>query len=493
MDLEEDTVSLCARKSSRFTVEPVKESLGYSSKSLGEHPEGNKLVNYYYKDSTDNVFDPYALFMSLNYPLDKGKERSRLEKFQSYWENESFYAIWRNKFIKEHSCEEQDMWKEFFISSVPHLIINLYLICYIVFGAVIFQVLDEGLSEHKLYEVILFTFTTIATIGYGDLVPTNDLSKLFCIFYTLIGVPSLFLSLTNIGQFLAEAYWILLASLKKKRELEASDGDDSRLPLPIVIILLLLLSVIGGFLFHFWIDQRPIIPAIYFSFVSITTIGFGDITPTPDGWMQTLIVIFYLATGMVVMSTFVTALLNYLRKLHYLGRNFSGAAHVEVWFGGTKMSIAELLHIVASHFEVSPKVLYDVLRDLDDIITAATEPSIDNSFEVEQRGEQPLSKSTKSLIDVDNTTGRRRPRFIQVRDRRYASEKRVLIKPESNLRIDTLREDERGNVMHALSMLHHITTTKSNIRDQQRRASTGSWKLRSCKTYTPDSGHTLSK
>lgn len=54
-------------------------------------------------------------------------------------------------------------------------------------------------------------------LGYGNLVPTNDVSKLFCIFYTLIGVPSLFLSLTNMGQFLAEAYWILLASLKKQR------------------------------------------------------------------------------------------------------------------------------------------------------------------------------------------------------------------------------------------------------------------------------------
>lgn len=58
------------------------------------------------------------------------------------------------------------------------------------------------------------------------------------------------------------------------------------------------------------------------------------------------------------MSTFVAALLNYLRKLHYLGRNFSGAAHVEVWFGGTRMSIAELLHIVASHFEVILTVHY---------------------------------------------------------------------------------------------------------------------------------------
>ncbi|VDD94752.1 unnamed protein product [Enterobius vermicularis] len=220
------------------------------------------------------------------------------------------------------------------------------------------------------------------------------------------------------GQFLAEAYWILLASLKKQRSLPTS--DESRLPLPIVILILLILSVAGGFLFHFWIDQRPIIPAIYFSFISITTIGFGDITPTPDGWLQTSVVIFYLATGMVVMSTFVAALLNYLRKLHYLGRNFSGAAHVEVWFGGTRMSIAELLHIVASHFEVSPKVLYDVLRDLDDIITAATESQLGSNTEVDQ-----TLTSTGSFSD--DKAPRRRSKFVRIRDESVPSENKVSV------------------------------------------------------------------
>lgn len=53
--------------------------------------------------------------------------------------------------------------------------------------------------------------------GYGNIVPTTDLSKIFCIFYTLMGIPLMFLALTNIGQFLAEGYWIFLASLSRKQ------------------------------------------------------------------------------------------------------------------------------------------------------------------------------------------------------------------------------------------------------------------------------------
>lgn len=54
-------------------------------------------------------------------------------------------------------------------------------------------------------------------VGYGNIVPTTEVSKLFCVFYTLVGVPLLFLSLTNIGQFLAEGYWIFLASLSRSQ------------------------------------------------------------------------------------------------------------------------------------------------------------------------------------------------------------------------------------------------------------------------------------
>uniref|UniRef100_A0A0N5ARI3 Ion_trans_2 domain-containing protein n=1 Tax=Syphacia muris TaxID=451379 RepID=A0A0N5ARI3_9BILA len=454
----------------RFTVVPVNEDINYSCKSLNaDAAECSKspLFNYYYNDTpcSDETFDPYSIFMNMYYPLENGGKQSKLAMFKSYWENDSFYAIWRRKFIKEHSCDEENLWREFLLAAVPHLIINVYLTFYIVSGAIIFQLIDDNLKSHYLYEVILFTFTTISTIGYGNLVPTNDASKLFCIFYTLIGVPSLFISLTNIGQFLAEAYWILLASLKKQKKLDTS--DDTRLPLPIVILLLLILSVAGGFLFHFWIDQRDIIPAIYFSFVSITTIGFGDIIPTPDGWLQTSVVILYLATGMVVMSTFVAALLNYLRKLHYLGRNFSGAAHVEVWFGGTRMSIAELLHIVASHFEVSPKELYDVLRDLDDIITAATEPSFDSNTEADQ-----TVHSSKSILGIEKkTVGRRRTKFIQI--------------PDST-------ENSSRKVMEALSMLHHITTTKSNIRNA-RRASSASCRFQIIRNETEANARTITR
>uniref|UniRef100_A0A915AB78 Potassium channel domain-containing protein n=1 Tax=Parascaris univalens TaxID=6257 RepID=A0A915AB78_PARUN len=401
-----------SRKISRFVVEPVRVDFATCDDTVDRECNHFLFNDYFKRDSEEQLFSPYDLLMRLHFPMEKSRTRSRIEKFKNYWENYSFYAIWRKKFIEDHSCNEQDIWNEFFIASVPHLIINLFLVFYVIGGAVIFQIVDENIHRHEFHMVILFTFTTVATVGYGNIVPTTDASKIFCIFYTLMGVPLLFLSLTNIGQFLAEGYWIFLASLARTQDVVAA--DERRLPLPVVVTLLLMHSVIGGVLFHLWIDQMPIIPAVYFSFVSITTIGYGDITPTPSNAFQTFIIICYLAIGMVIMSTFIAALYNYLRRLHYLGRNFSGAANVEVWFGGTRMSVTELLHIVADQFEVSPKLLYDVLRDLDEIITAATDPHVEANIEVGGGGRRSNRSSGKDLQSPEVRSRKRKKRIKKI-------------------------------------------------------------------------------
>ncbi|VBB32592.1 unnamed protein product [Acanthocheilonema viteae] len=111
------------------------------------------------------------------------------------------------------------------------------------------------------------------------------------------------------------------------------------------------------------------------------------------------------------MSTFIASLYNYLRRLHYLGRNFSGAAHVEVWFGGTKMSVSELLYIVAEEFNVSPKMLYEVLRDLDHIITEATDPKVKLSIEEIQNRRRDRISRTENREYINNGI-----RMVEIKD-----------------------------------------------------------------------------
>ncbi|XP_030841768.1 TWiK family of potassium channels protein 7 isoform X2 [Strongylocentrotus purpuratus] len=50
---------------------------------------------------------------------------------------------------------------------------------------------------------MLFSMTTITTIGYGDLVPETVTGKAVCVIYSAIGIPYSFFLLADIGQLLA--------------------------------------------------------------------------------------------------------------------------------------------------------------------------------------------------------------------------------------------------------------------------------------------------
>jgi|APFre7841882724_1041349.scaffolds.fasta_scaffold63324_2 hypothetical protein len=47
------------------------------------------------------------------------------------------------------------------------------------------------LEGWSLFDALYFSVVTLATVGYGDLVPTTPLAKLFTIFYVLNGVSIL--------------------------------------------------------------------------------------------------------------------------------------------------------------------------------------------------------------------------------------------------------------------------------------------------------------
>jgi len=64
-----------------------------------------------------------------------------------------------------------------------------------VIGTVSYHFLEEWTWIQALY----FTVATLATVGYGDLHPTSDLSRLFTVFFILIGVSISIAAITFIG------------------------------------------------------------------------------------------------------------------------------------------------------------------------------------------------------------------------------------------------------------------------------------------------------
>ena len=98
------------------------------------------------------------------------------------------------------------------------------LIVLIAIGTVSFKYLEEWTWNESFY----FSVVTLSTVGYGDLHPTNDASRLFAAIYILVGVAIALSALGVIGSsYLRRREEKLLERMKRREERrEQIAGED---------------------------------------------------------------------------------------------------------------------------------------------------------------------------------------------------------------------------------------------------------------------------
>ncbi|VDK59722.1 unnamed protein product [Cylicostephanus goldi] len=166
------------------------------------------------------------------------------------------------RFLDERCCDKTDIKREIFVASLPYLAICLTLILYVMLGAFVFSAIDDFMDKDNFTTKCFFIFTTLTTIGYGDLAPRNAFSKIFCLIYVGIGVPLLLLALANFGQLFAEFFWTCMMSISP--DIHVDPESRRKLPIVVVIALLLIHTMFGAVLFSFWLHKLPFVTAIYF-------------------------------------------------------------------------------------------------------------------------------------------------------------------------------------------------------------------------------------
>jgi len=84
--------------------------------------------------------------------------------------------------------------------------ILLFILVIMLTGSTLFYSSIEG---WRTIDALYFSVMTMSTIGYGDLIPTTDLSKIFTIFFTFLSV----------GIFVSINTKIVLISVNQKKEM----------------------------------------------------------------------------------------------------------------------------------------------------------------------------------------------------------------------------------------------------------------------------------
>ena len=197
---------------------------------------------------------------------------------------------------------------------MEHIVNIAILLLYFAAGAAVYGHLEGWSPMDSCY----FLMVTICTVGYGDIVPTNPMSKCFTCIYALVGMSSIFSMLEPVVEMLSNGIDVVEKAVTGFLENQgciapAVDTLDMSIPLkeinatinyprryflaltnPLVIMLLgLAIATVvveeGG-----WVD------CLYFSIISMTTIGYGDITPKSP--LPKFFVMLYLPLSVAVLA-----------------------------------------------------------------------------------------------------------------------------------------------------------------------------------------------
>ncbi|KHJ77669.1 Ion channel, partial [Oesophagostomum dentatum] len=113
----------------------------------------------------------------------------------------------------------------------------------------------------------------------------------------------------------------------------SEDEEDNSQALPLFILFIVYIAL-GGLMLATYEPDMDFFKAVYFNFVTLTSIGLGDIVPRSETYMALTIV--YIAIGLALTTIAIEIAADTLKKLHYYGRKIENVGNVAIWFGGKK-------------------------------------------------------------------------------------------------------------------------------------------------------------
>lgn len=166
----------------------------------------------------------------------------------------------------------------------------LLLISYFGLGALVYGLVEGWGPLDSCY----FMMVTATTVGFGDIAPATQLGRLFTTIYALLGISVVFGTLhpfiTPALEWLVRtAVWLVPAlELKVTNSLTISLEEARKkvsytrryVQVMIPTMALMILGIFLGFMIQTVEHEHTLIDATYFGVIAMSTIGYGDMSPS---------------------------------------------------------------------------------------------------------------------------------------------------------------------------------------------------------------------
>ncbi|XP_047201879.1 potassium channel subfamily K member 17 [Girardinichthys multiradiatus] len=179
----------------------------------------------------------------------------------------------------------------------------------------------------KFTSSAVFAATVVTTIGYGNMSPTSTVGQIFCVFFALFGIPLNVVVLSRVGKYMLAVERNLSDFLEGKSRRKGCTRFCVHMFCYICGALLFFIMPMLVFQQH---EGWTYSEAIYYCFITLSTIGFGDFVAdnNPDkdypDWYSVLIAswIFF---GMAWLALLINHSIDILERLNaYLKKGCCG-------------------------------------------------------------------------------------------------------------------------------------------------------------------------
>ncbi|KAF0915507.1 hypothetical protein E2562_036545 [Oryza meyeriana var. granulata] len=190
-------------------------------------------------------------------------------------------------------------------------LVGLLLFVYLLVGVLAFYaVMDEisGKRTNRVLDALYFCIVTMTTVGYGDLVPNNDTTKLLACAFVFMGMAIVALFVSKVADYLVEKQEVLFfkalhMNMKggEAKMLRAIETNRAKYKF-YTNALLLVLSIVSGTVFLWKVEKLSLIDSFYCVCATITTLGYGD--KSFSSKLGRVFAVFWIITSTIIMAQF---------------------------------------------------------------------------------------------------------------------------------------------------------------------------------------------